>query len=139
MLNNLFYWIIIIAIIHRICLTIPWCYQSAGSIKYTRSCWVGIHFFIHYVHFIIIYMIRTFSPRALAVITTTRKYFTVLFSIFIYDHPVQEIQWLSIVIVAIGLAWELYMVYWINWIICKGYSKQEKAKKKSDWNNNVFF
>jgi len=55
----------------------------------------------------IYYTISNFSPLVLSIITTTRKFFTVLFSIFIYSHPVNTFQWFSIVVVFAGVFWEI--------------------------------
>jgi UDP-galactose transporter B1 len=51
----------------------------------------------------IFYTIFNFSPLILSIITTTRKFFTVLASIFFYQHPVNTTQWVSIGLVFLGV------------------------------------
>jgi hypothetical protein len=46
-----------------------------------------------------------------ATITTTRKFFTVLVSIFSFHHAVDAIQWVAIAMVFTGLIIELYGEY----------------------------
>jgi len=55
----------------------------------------------------IFYTIFNFSPLILSIVTTTRKFFTVLASIVIYSHPINEWQWLSIALVFIGVFVEM--------------------------------
>jgi len=55
----------------------------------------------------IFYTIFNFSPLILSIITTTRKFFTVLASIVIYRHHINEWQWLSIALVFIGVFVEM--------------------------------
>ncbi|CAD8127767.1 unnamed protein product [Paramecium sonneborni] len=57
----------------------------------------------------IFYCISCFSPRVLSVVTTTRKFFTVLLSIMIHNHMVNQIQWIGISLVAFAVAFELFM------------------------------
>lgn len=56
----------------------------------------------------IFYTIFNFSPFVLSIITTTRKFFTVLASIVIYQHPTNAYQWAAIVIVFAGVGIELW-------------------------------
>ncbi|CAD8113624.1 unnamed protein product [Paramecium primaurelia] len=70
----------------------------------------------------IFYCISCFSPRVLSVVTTTRKFFTVLLSIIIHNHEVDQVQWVGISLVAFGVAWELFM----------GMSSRIPAEKKKD-------
>jgi drug/metabolite transporter (DMT)-like permease len=66
-------------------------------------------FFIFYcIRYRIIFIISKFSPRVLSIVTTTRKFFTVLVSIFIFGHVVSPLQWGAITLVATGVSWELY-------------------------------
>jgi len=55
----------------------------------------------------IFYTIFNFSPLFLSIVTTTRKFFTVLVSIVIYKHPVNTTQWLSIGLVFVGVTIEM--------------------------------
>ena len=54
------------------------------------------------------FTVTNFGPFYLSVITTTRKFFTVIFSIFIYAHPISTWQWLSIGFVFFGVGMEMY-------------------------------
>jgi UDP-galactose transporter B1 len=56
----------------------------------------------------IFYTIFNFSPFVLSIVTTTRKFFTVLASIFFYNHAVNQTQWASIALVFLGVAIEFY-------------------------------
>jgi len=55
----------------------------------------------------IFYTIFNFGPLILSIVTTTRKFFTVLASIVIYRHSINEWQWLSIALVFIGVFVEM--------------------------------
>ena len=55
----------------------------------------------------IYYVIANFKQHIFPLISTTRKVFTVLLSIFIYNHSINLMQILSIVLVFLGLTYEL--------------------------------
>ena len=55
----------------------------------------------------IYYVIANFKQHIFPLISTTRKVFTVLLSIFIFHHSVNWIQWASIAMVFGGLGLEL--------------------------------
>jgi len=55
----------------------------------------------------IFYTIANFSPLILSIITTTRKFFTVLASIIIYQHQVSLVQWMAIGLVFAGVFIEM--------------------------------
>jgi UDP-galactose transporter B1 len=55
----------------------------------------------------IFYTIANFSPLMLSILTTTRKFFTVLASIAIYNHEMNIYQWLSIGLVFAGVFVEM--------------------------------
>jgi len=55
----------------------------------------------------IFYTIFNFSPLVLSIVTTTRKFFTVLASIVIYHHEINKWQWVSIALVFIGVFVEM--------------------------------
>jgi len=55
----------------------------------------------------IFYTIFNFSPLVLSIVTTTRKFFTVLASIVIYHHNMNQWQWLSIALVFMGVFVEM--------------------------------
>jgi len=55
----------------------------------------------------IFYTIANFSPLMLSILTTTRKFFTVLASIVIYHHEMNIYQWMSIGLVFAGVFIEM--------------------------------
>jgi len=55
----------------------------------------------------IFYTIANFSPLILSIVTTTRKFVTVLISIVMYNHHVNLYQWLAIGLVFIGVFVEM--------------------------------
>lgn len=67
----------------------------------------------------IFYTVRNFSALAVTTITTTRKMFTVLLSIFVYKHSMVARQWLGLVLVFSAISWEA---------IAKQKAKAAKAK-----------
>jgi len=70
--------------------------------------------------FFIFYLVRQFSALTLVTVTTTRKFFTVLASIFWFKHSLTAGQWSSVALVFVGLAWEEAAKYM---------EKQAKKKK----------
>lgn len=54
----------------------------------------------------IFYTVRNFNALVVTTITTTRKMFTILLSIFIYRHPVKPLQWLGLGLVFAAITWE---------------------------------
>lgn len=54
----------------------------------------------------IFYTVRHFNALIVTTITTTRKMFTVLLSIFVYNHAMVWRQWLGLVLVFMAIAWE---------------------------------
>lgn len=51
--------------------------------------------------------VSRYRPLALTTVTTTRKFFTVLGSIFYYKHAMEERQWVAVVLVFTGLALDI--------------------------------
>lgn len=62
--------------------------------------------------------ITTFGPLTCSIITTTRKFFTILGSVFLFGNPMTQRQWLGSILVFIGLA------------IDQRFGKEIKDKKK---------
>jgi len=56
----------------------------------------------------IFYTIANFSPLLLSIVTTTRKFFTVLFSIMYFNHQLNYLQWVSIGLVFVGVFIEMF-------------------------------
>jgi UDP-galactose transporter B1 len=60
-----------------------------------------------------------FGPLKCSVITTTRKFFTVLGSVFIFNNPMSTKQWIGTFLVFLGL------------IIDSKYGKEKKEQHKA--------
>lgn len=56
----------------------------------------------------IYYVVANFKQHVFPMISTTRKVITVIASIFYFGHYINEWQWVSIVIVFLGMFYELY-------------------------------
>lgn len=56
----------------------------------------------------IFYTVRHFSALAVTTITTTRKMFTVLLSIVVFNHPIVTRQWAGLGLVFAAIGWEAY-------------------------------
>lgn len=54
----------------------------------------------------IFFTVRNFNALIVTTITTTRKMFTVLLSIFLYRHPMVTRQWVGLVLVFGAITWE---------------------------------
>lgn len=59
----------------------------------------------------IYFTIQQFSALTCTTITTTRKFFTILFSVVWYGHELSPMSWLGVAIVFLGLGWELSSKY----------------------------
>jgi len=57
----------------------------------------------------IFFTIHEFGALANSLITTTRKFFTIVFSIFFFGHRISSMQWVGVVLVFAALGYELYM------------------------------
>ena len=55
----------------------------------------------------IFYTVSCFGARVLGIVTTSRKFFTVLFSIFMFSHPVEPLQWVAMALVFVALLLEI--------------------------------
>jgi drug/metabolite transporter (DMT)-like permease len=51
----------------------------------------------------IYYTIYNFGALVCSIITTTRKFFTILFSVLFYGHTLTSWQWIAVVMVFVGL------------------------------------
>lgn len=67
----------------------------------------------------IFYTVRNFNALIVTTITTTRKMFTVLLSIFVYKHAMVIRQWVGLSLVFVAIAWEAI-------------AKQQAKKTKED-------
>jgi UDP-galactose transporter B1 len=56
----------------------------------------------------IYYVVANFKQHVFPLISTTRKIITVISSIFVYGHYINNWQWFSIFIVFLGMFYELY-------------------------------
>lgn len=59
----------------------------------------------------IFYTISNFNSLVLATITTTRKFFTILVSVFFFGHVLKQHQWYAVALVFFGLTLELVEKY----------------------------
>lgn len=55
----------------------------------------------------IFYTIRTFDSLTLSTITTTRKFFTIIVSVFVHGHVLLSQQWVAVTVVFVGLVLEV--------------------------------
>merc|ERR1719221_1303178 len=55
----------------------------------------------------IFFTIATFGPLKVAAVTTTRKIFSVLLSIFLKGHPMSPLGWAGVALGSMGIAGEL--------------------------------
>merc|ERR1711934_17325 len=58
-------------------------------------------------HYIFVTVV-TFGPLMCSIITTTRKFFTVLCSVFLFSNPMTPQKWLATVLVFFGLGLDVY-------------------------------
>ena len=63
--------------------------------------------------------ISKFDCFVLTTITTTRKFFSILFSIFIYSHPMTNLHWVGMTLVFGAIIWDMIL------------SEMGRQKKKS--------
>jgi UDP-galactose transporter B1 len=75
----------------------------------------------------IFYTISNFNSLVLATITTTRKFFTILVSVFSFGHILTNTQWAGVSLVFTGLTLELHSKYILN----KNKHKKKEHDKKS--------
>lgn len=59
----------------------------------------------------IYFTIQQFSALTCTTITTTRKFFTILFSVVWYGHQLSAMSWTGVAVVFLGLGWELSSKY----------------------------
>eukprot|EP01041_Mallomonas_annulata_P011631 gene11631-24356_t len=59
----------------------------------------------------IFYTISNFNSLVLATVTTTRKFFTILVSVFFFGHELKQHQWVAVGMVFAGLSLELVEKY----------------------------
>lgn len=59
----------------------------------------------------IFYTIQQFSALACTTITTTRKFFTILVSVVLYNHQLTKMSWIGVLLVFTGLIVELSSKY----------------------------
>ena len=59
----------------------------------------------------IFWCIASFGTLELSIITTTRKFFTILWSVFTFGHHMSGVQWSGVLIVFIGLMYDIFVSY----------------------------
>jgi UDP-galactose transporter B1 len=70
-------------------------------------------------------IVTTFGPLWCSIVTTTRKFFTILFSVLYFGNSLTPQQWAGSILVFIGLSCDSWMS-----IASTSNSKNEKLKKK---------
>mmetsp|Transcript_19519 Transcript_19519/g.25233 ORF Transcript_19519/g.25233 Transcript_19519/m.25233 type:complete len:374 (+) Transcript_19519:104-1225(+) len=71
----------------------------------------------------IFFTVSSFNPLVVTTITTTRKFFTVLFSVFAFGHKLTTNHWIAVSLVFAGITGE---------VVGKYQKKQAKAKKAAE-------
>ena len=56
----------------------------------------------------VFYALRIFGALMTSTVTTTRKFFTILFSVIFFGHSLTSVQWIGVVLVFGGLSWDIY-------------------------------
>ncbi|CAN0167085.1 unnamed protein product [Ectocarpus sp. 12 AP-2014] len=72
--------------------------------------------------FFIYYTITTFNPLACATITTTRKFFTIVFSVITFGHTISLTQWGGVVMVFVSIGFYMH-----------GKHKRPRGEEEHDW------
>ena len=70
--------------------------------------------------------VANFGPLPCSIITTTRKFFTVLFSVIFFGNALSDRQWLGTGLVFVGLALDSF------------YGKKSQKTKADKWGHNRF-
>jgi UDP-galactose transporter B1 len=76
-------------------------------------------------------VMKEFGSLAWITVSITRKLFTILFSIFMFNHPVKLIQWIGIACVFVGLALEVVMGYISKPKVIITSEEEKKLSKKN--------
>ena len=78
--------------------------------NYPAALWhvIGIGLLQVFGQISVYYIVSNFKQHIFPLISTTRKILTVILSIFIFNHTVNNTQWLAILIVFGGMFYELY-------------------------------
>lgn len=56
-------------------------------------------------------LIRKFGSLVWITISVTRQLFTILLSVFLFNHPIADLQWLGIALVFVGMGVDIWMSY----------------------------
>jgi drug/metabolite transporter (DMT)-like permease len=100
------------------------CVILSGMILFTGEIWEFVSFVSQYPlvlsqiglygacsaigqHYIFVTVV-TFGPLMCSIITTTRKFFTVLCSVFLFSNPMTPQKWMATVLVFFGLGLDVY-------------------------------
>jgi len=87
---------------------------------------IGCKFFAYiYLQNFIFLTVTYFGPLTCSIMTTTRKFFTILGSVLIFGHPLTALQWTGTVLVFAGLSLD------------SAFGKASKHKAASQKNSNV--
>lgn len=80
-----------------------------------KICFVFDNMF--YLQFFIFLMVSEFGPLPCSVVTTTRKFFTVLGSVILFGNTLLPRQWFGTVFVFLGKNTDLYLLTLV--LVCK--------------------
>lgn len=58
--------------------------------------------------FFVFYSLNIFGSLWTSIITTTRKFFTILFSVFYFGHVLTPVQWAGVILIFTGLTWDVH-------------------------------
>jgi hypothetical protein len=73
-------------------------------LKFILKCYsLNLVSYVFVLQNFIFMTITKFGPLTCSVITTTRKFFTILASVLIFAHPMSSMQWVGTVMVFAGL------------------------------------
>eukprot|EP01103_Thecamoeba_quadrilineata_P005101 TRINITY_DN1494_c0_g1_i3.p1 TRINITY_DN1494_c0_g1~~TRINITY_DN1494_c0_g1_i3.p1 ORF type:complete len:142 (-),score=14.94 TRINITY_DN1494_c0_g1_i3:24-449(-) len=80
--------------------------------------------------------ISCFGSLSCSIITTTRKFFTILFSVIWFNHPLTFWQIFGVALVFTGLGWDIYVKYTTP-DQTKGIKKNTEENVNEEKNNSV--
>eukprot|EP00752_Nemacystus_decipiens_P008669 g7737.t1 len=76
------------------------------------------------------FTITSFNPLVCTTISTTRKFFTIVFSVLFFGHPIEAPQWGGVAMVFAGIGFEIKSKYERHARTAKNKSKNKKAADK---------
>ena len=72
----------------------------------------------------IFYIIGNFGSLVNSIVTTTRKFMSILFSIYMYQHKCTVVQWMALLITFMTVAYNFLKEHWLNKeVVTKSHTK----------------